>query len=104
MTNKFLLVLSVIFIHCNIEQDIEKRSLEHLNKRKEEYFQNKLENCKRELMSKAERITDSMMITMSKSIKYDSLTIPTDTTKPIKPEVLFPDYIKPEKPKFDTAE
>lgn len=49
-------------------------------------------------MIQAEHLADSNLITLINSLKKDSIFIPTDTIKPVKPNVNFPDYKKPHKP------
>ncbi|MBK8485393.1 MAG: hypothetical protein IPL31_13905 [Saprospiraceae bacterium] len=54
-------------------------------------------------MAKIELEADSILIFLSKRVKYDSLTIPYDSIRPVKPDVQFPNYKKPEKPKQDSV-
>ncbi|HEX5625731.1 MAG TPA: hypothetical protein VFX48_06935 [Saprospiraceae bacterium] len=58
----------------------------------------KLNQCENGLLQEIELEADSILILMAKRTKYDSLTIPTDSIRPLQPEVHFPEYKKPVKP------
>jgi len=83
---------------CNSDEKIVKDANEIFESRKEKYISDKIAGCKRELMIQAEHLADSNLITLINSLKKDSIFIPTDTIKPVKPNVNFPDYKKPLKP------
>jgi hypothetical protein len=96
---KFLIITIIIsFIACDDESKIIKNAHEIYNQRKQKFLDDKKTACQRELMAKAESIADSTLITLINSLKKDSLYIPTDTIRPVKPDIQFPNYKKPEKP------
>ena len=53
-------------------------------------------------MSTVQIEVDSTLRYNSKNLKFDSILVPHDTNRPIKPEITFPQYNKPERPKFDS--
>ncbi|MBK9960262.1 MAG: hypothetical protein IPP06_02670 [Saprospiraceae bacterium] len=73
-----------------------------LNERKEKYFKEKLDVCRRNLMSISQSKVDSILKMESKKSKFDSISVPYDTFRPIKPEISFPKFNKPNRPKGDT--
>ena len=91
--------LCMIFLQC---KDATEVTDEMVNKKLAELRQNfikeKTLECDKMLMKEIEEKADSILIYLSKRNKYDSLTIPYDSIRPEKPEVIFPEYRKPEKP------
>ena len=53
-------------------------------------------------MSRVQLEVDSTLSFGSKYLKFDSITIPHDTNRPLKPEISFPQFNKPERPKSDS--
>jgi hypothetical protein len=95
-----LLVLCLIFIQCRdealvIEEKVQKR----LGELRIKLIDEKTIQCNKELMQEVETKADSILSYNAKRIKYDSLTIPYDSIRPQKPDVKFPQYKKPVKPK-----
>lgn len=83
---------------CNKEEKIIKAAHEAYQSRRDAYIQNKLNSCQRALMLQAESIADTTLIKIINALKTDSIYIPRDTTKPIQPNISFPNYKKPTKP------
>lgn len=63
--------------------------------KKRRFFEDKWVECKKNILMEVELLVDSILMQQSKSLKYDSLTIPHDTIRPEKPNVLFPNFEKP---------
>ncbi len=69
-----------------------------LNELRQNLIEEKTKACDKQILAEIELMADSILITLSKRIKYDSLTIPYDSIRPAKPEIKFPEYKKPVKP------
>ncbi len=99
MKNVHIIVLCFILISCKDEEKANDEMVKlKLEERRQNFIAEKTDQCTKELMMKIEELADSILIYQSKRTKYDSLTIPYDSIRPEKPEVIFPDYKKPEKP------
>ena len=96
----YCVLLSVIFTSCSLDTSkIEAQATALLQEKKSKYFKERHDKCLRELSIEAQTIADSILKSISKSIKFDSLKVPIDTLRPEKPNIDFPEYIKPEKSK-----
>lgn len=91
--------LCLIFVQCkNVTEVSNEMVTVKLEEIRQNFIDAKTKECERMLMIEIEQRADSILISLSKKIKYDSLTIPYDSVRPVKPEVDFPDYKKPQKP------
>ncbi|MCC6754720.1 MAG: diguanylate cyclase [Saprospiraceae bacterium] len=94
----FLLLCGTL-TSCTREEDVIARQTEEkLAALVQQFTTKKTEECTRKMQQDIERLADSVLIVLSKRIKYDSLTIPVDSVRPEKPEVSFPEYRPPQKP------
>ncbi|MBK9108564.1 MAG: hypothetical protein IPM92_09405 [Saprospiraceae bacterium] len=90
----------MIFIACKDQNTrIEELIQEKLAAQQKQFTDEKNLECDKRIQEKLEQYADSILIVLSKKIKYDSLTIPYDSIRPEKPEIEFPEYTKPEKQK-----
>ncbi|MBK8450520.1 MAG: hypothetical protein IPL42_11060 [Saprospiraceae bacterium] len=98
------ILFASLFIQCKESDELSQEKIEQsLNERRTKFIAEKSEECNKILMAKIELEADSILIFLSKRVKYDSLTIPYDSIRPVKPDVQFPNYKKPEKPKQDSV-
>ena len=86
----------ILFLENKVANTLIEEKLAEL---RQNLIAEKTNECDKQIMAEIEIQADSILIYMSKRIKYDSLTIPFDSIRPIKPEMEFPKYKKPEKPK-----
>ncbi|MBP8724959.1 MAG: hypothetical protein KBF37_05780 [Saprospiraceae bacterium] len=94
-----VLLLCSIITSCKQDEDLVARQTEaKLTALVQQFTEKKTEECTRRMQQDIERLADSVLIVLSKRIKYDSLTIPIDSVRPEKPEVSFPEYRPPKKP------
>jgi hypothetical protein len=95
---KFWLPCFLSFTQCRNEEAIKTQMIQNLlDERKTSFFENKQRECYKQFTREVEGLADSLLMLRTKNTKYDSLTIPYDTLRPIKPEIAFPDYKKPER-------
>lgn len=96
---KMMILGMFVFMSCKdkatLTQELVREKLEAL---KMQYQNEKVQECDQRIQEKLDHIADSVLIVLSKKIKYDSLTIPYDSIRPEKPDIEFPEYRKPEKP------
>ncbi|MBK8243394.1 MAG: hypothetical protein IPK88_08210 [Saprospiraceae bacterium] len=104
MKHILILLMMVIIISCNNDTPEKLQNLiqQKLLERKTIFLQNKYDDCKRSLMSRVQLEVDSTLSFGSKYLKFDSITVPHDTNRPLKPEISFPQFNKPERPKSDS--
>lgn len=92
--------ICLFFVKCKDPAEITDEAVnKKLEEMRQHFIQDKEKECNKMLMQEIEEQADSILIYLSKKVKYDSLTIPYDSIRPEKPAVIFPEYIKPEKPK-----
>ena len=98
MKHILILLMMVIIISCNNDTPEKLQNLiqQKLLERKTIFLQNKYDDCKRSLMSRVQLEVDSTLSFGSKYLKFDS------TNRPLKPEISFPQFNKPERPKSDS--
>lgn len=63
--------------------------------RKNSLLTERLSQCTRQMYKDAQSLADSILRIESKQSKMDSIKVPYDTLRPIKPDINFPDYKKP---------
>lgn len=98
-----IFILLVLFLSCsNEEMAIATLVNQKLEAKRQKLILEKTQLCDKEVMKLIENLVDSVLIYQSKKIKYDSLTIPYDSIRPSKPEIIFPEYRKPTKPEKDS--
>ena len=99
-----ILIIFVIELSCHSDQTdkLQNSIQEKLLERKTIFLQNKYEECRRKLMSQVQLEVDSTLSFGSKNLKFDSIAVPHDTIRPLKPEITFPEFHKPERPKLDS--
>lgn len=73
-----------------------------LEERKNKFMTERLLECSRKTMNKAQTYADSILRIESKSQKFDSIPVPYDTLKPDKPSITFPPYQKPKSLLYDS--
>ncbi|MEP7195173.1 MAG: hypothetical protein ABI851_01550 [Saprospiraceae bacterium] len=102
--NKFILAF-LLFSSCYqlSQEKIDQATQIQLEERKKNYFTSRLDDCTRNIQKEAQSIADSLLRIESKQSKMDSIRAPHDTLKPMKPELVFPDYKKPTKSKLDSS-
>lgn len=89
----------LIFFACKDQETrIEELIQEKLAAQQTQFLDEKNLECDKRIQEILDQYADSILIVLSKKIKYDSLTIPYDSIRPEKPEIEFPEYVKPEKP------
>ncbi|MBK8954507.1 MAG: hypothetical protein IPM34_02990 [Saprospiraceae bacterium] len=88
-----------ILISCKDRDSLtEELVAEKLSALLTQYNTDKNLECEKYIQDQLDQYADSILIVLSKKIKYDSLTIPYDSIRPEKPMIDFPEYKKPEKP------
>ncbi len=93
----------ILGISCQSKNELTSDKIQmELDRLRANYKEERLMLCKKEMLSQIELEADSILIVLSKRIKYDSLTIPYDSIRPENPQIQFPEYRKPEKPKTDS--
>ncbi len=98
----FPLLFALLFISCkNNEIRIEELTSQKLAELRSQYIAEKTVACEKEFFEHVEHVADSILIDLAKKAKYDTLTVPHDTTRPLKPEIQFPTYKKPVKPELE---
>ncbi len=96
---KLPIILLLLFCSCYelSPSRIEEETAKLLENRRQTYLNERMLECTRSLYSKAQTIADSILKIESRNSKLDSITVPHDTAKPTKPELMFPAYHKPER-------
>jgi hypothetical protein len=102
---RYFVSVVLIFFSCqNVDSDkLDSLVRAKLNERKEKYINERLDVCKRNLMSISQSKVDSILKMESKKSKFDSIHVPYDTLRPLKPEISFPKFIKPNRPIEDSV-
>ncbi|MBK7810602.1 MAG: hypothetical protein IPI50_05055 [Saprospiraceae bacterium] len=102
-TGVFFLWVLILF-GCGNEQSsrIEEMTQIKLEERKSKFINERMLDCYRKTIGKAQSISDSILRIESKIQKFDSIPVPYDTFKPSKPEIIFPPFIKPKRIDEDT--
>jgi hypothetical protein len=97
-------IMCLVLIGCtDSNEKTELLVQEKLRELREDLVKEKTMECEKQILSQLEHKADSILIFLSKRTKYDSLTIPYDSIRPVKPEIEFPGYKKPKKPELDTS-
>lgn len=92
-------LISLTLLQCTShEQQMDQLVQQKLEAQRLQLIADKEQACTQQINSILDHYADSILVVLSKKIKYDSLTIPHDTLRPEKPEIEFPEYQKPEKP------
>lgn len=94
ISNVFLIIISC----TSPEQQLAQLTQKKLEAQIQQTITSKEQACNQLISELLDHQADSILVVLSKKIKYDSLTIPHDTLRPEKPDITFPDYQKPEKP------
>jgi hypothetical protein len=100
MKNRYLPILAFLALQCTTSEQKTDVLVQHkLESLRSQLRLEKQNQCEVGMLREIELEADSILILMAKRTKYDSLTIPTDSIRPLQPEVQFPEYKKPVKPK-----
>lgn len=103
MKLNLLIVLFILFFQCkNENQRIQEIIEKKLEERRSAFIKERIITCENNLILEIDNQADSILIYLAKKIKYDSLTIPYDSIRPVQPDIQFPKYKKPEKPIQDS--
>ncbi len=98
-----LLVMMLLIFSCkNEETRISELTRQKIEELRNQYIADKTKACEKGFFENVEHVADSILIDLAKRAKYDTLTIPHDTTRPMKPEIQFPRFKKPVKPELET--
>lgn len=97
--NKLKILIGILVLSCGQKDQavLDEVVGKLLSERKKVFLDEQLLQCNRNLYSLAQTTADSMLRIESKALKLDSIKVPHDTLKPIKPEVRFPQYKTPER-------
>lgn len=89
----------LILISCTSpEKQLAQLTQKKLEAQIQQTIASKEQSCNQLISELLDHQADSILVVLSKKIKYDSLTIPHDTLRPEKPDITFPDYQPPVKP------
>jgi len=100
----YCFVLGVALLGCGPADDQKIAALAErkLMERKEKFFLERMQECSRRTMSRAQAIADSILRIESKIQKFDSIPVPYDTFKPDRPEIQFPEFVRLERRAADS--
>lgn len=93
-----LVFIALSCLSCGGNDSVTLKTEVKLSELKENYRVKKMEECDKQFELNLNALADSILIVLSKKNKYDSLSIPTDSIRPEKPEIEFPEFTKPGKP------
>jgi hypothetical protein len=98
------MILGVAMLGCGPGDDQEVNALaeQKLLDRKEKFMAERMQECSRRTMSRAQAIADSILRIESKIQKFDSIPVPYDTFKPERPEIQFPEFVRPVRKSADS--
>lgn len=93
-----LIFIAFSCLSCTGNDSVSIKTEVKLKELKENYHIKKMEECDKQFELNLNSLADSILIVISKKNKYDSLNIPTDSIRPERPEIEFPEFTKPGKP------
>ncbi|MBK8888557.1 MAG: hypothetical protein IPN46_19325 [Saprospiraceae bacterium] len=93
----FLSIAIILLVSCSEEQDLSihnEKIKNALEKRKNEYKKEILDNCQRDVYEKAKVYVDSLISAEINFQLSDSIVFPPKPIKPLSPGLIVPDTIK----------
>ncbi len=99
---KFAVFIAIAGCGQADERKIAALAEKKLTERKEKFILERMQECNRRTMSRAQAIADSILRIESKIQKFDSIPVPYDTFKPERPEIQFPEFVRPERKLADS--
>ncbi|HMW40056.1 MAG: hypothetical protein K1X68_05835 [Saprospiraceae bacterium] len=96
--NKILPLIAMLYLGSCYEvtrEKVEALAATQLAERQSNQLRDRMAICSRLIYSEAQTRADSALRIESKQAKLDSILVPHDTLRPLRPEVDFPDYAQP---------
>ncbi|MCC6814861.1 MAG: hypothetical protein IT267_00435 [Saprospiraceae bacterium] len=94
--NVYLIFLCLSCTEITSEK-VNEEVFRQIEERKSNFIAERIIQCNRTMYQDAQSIADSILRIESKQAKMDSIKVPYDTSRPLQPEVQFPEYKKPKR-------